>query len=137
MEHSEQTYTLLQYVSDNHNCSLLDFMNDDSLPGTNTEKQALIFRLNNLGLVYITGRLGDSMETRHLRITGSGIDLLFRVKEVTPLQRVAAAAEQQADIALSEAKSAQKDAFFSKVVSIISLAIGFAGLVLALLTFLG
>lgn len=164
MEHSQNTYALLQYVSDNHNCSLLDLINQTALPGSYEEKQALMNRLVDTGLVSMSGRNSDSLNTIHLRLTGAGVDLLFRTKEVTPLQEIAetlkkqvgelqnqtrelqkqvdaeretaTAAKELSKTAQEEAVSARKDARFSKVVSIVSLAIGFAGLVVAILSLL-
>ena len=100
----------------------------------------------------------------HLRLTGAGIDLLFRAKEVTPLQEIAEtlkmqvaelqnqtrklqkqvdaeqeaakAANDLAKTAQAEAVSARKNALFSKVASIVSLSIGFAALVVSVLSLL-
>lgn len=164
MEHSKATYALLQYVSDNHNCSLLDLMNQTPLSESHIEKQALINRLIDMGLVSISGHNSGNLSAMHLRLTGAGIDLLFRAKEVTPLQEIAEtlkmqvaelqnqtrklqkqvdaeqeaakAANDLAKTAQAEAVSARKNALFSKVVSIVSLSIGFAALVVSVLSLL-
>lgn len=154
MEHSQETYSLLQYISENHNGSLLDLINESDLPGSYTEKQALVYRLVDLGLVSMSGRGGNNLDAVHLHLTGSGVDLLFRTKEVTPLQEIAETLKNQVDelqkqvaveqetataakelsrTAKEEAASAREDSRSSKVVSIISLLIGLAGIIVAIL----
>lgn len=120
MEHSKATYALLRYIADHHDISLLNLINQQELPGTYTEKQALVSRLADIGLVAVSGREGDDLATRHLRLTGYGVDLLFRMEEVTPLQELVETLKEQAEAAEKEAKESKWIARLSILVSILS-----------------
>lgn len=103
-DYSQRTYELLRYIQQNPDCHFFDAV--QTLPDYHTAKELILY-LHRMDLLNYGISDRDTSAWR-LHLTGHGYDLLFRMEEVTPLQRVATAAEAQATAAISQADYAKE-----------------------------
>lgn len=127
MDLSLPAQSILRHIASHPHLTLLDLINSVDTKISATERQAIVLHLVSLGLVSSDGSLPGDLNS-HLRLTPSGVELLLHLDEITPLKRLVAAAEAQADQAEENAKSARKDALFSKFVSVIAVIVSIAGI---------
>lgn len=131
---SEKTYELLKTY-----CSPRSPDADEGVRFEQLRKQKMIKICNFKSVDF--GSLGTSSVPNKYVITELGKDALTEFeeyqdtmgKQLEAFQNIAVSAVRSADLAESEACSAKKDAKFSKVLSLLSIVLGFGSLIVAIL----